>query len=696
MNPPKSLKGLQCLILGNVLLKIYYEKGFFKMKITKRLMVFLLSFAMLMTPMHVFAENTAPKGTTLPFAHVPIRNSAEISGAEVGYENGSIIIKYKNDIYKYKANSSEGEKNNEAITLNAPVMIENGIAYADYEDLKYLFVSEGDLYPNAKKEIITTTYYLMKAYDVPSFNYAFTDTENNYVWQRSFGYSDVENKIPANTSNVYGLASISKVFTAISIMQLAEEGKISLDDKVIKYLPELKIDPHPVYGGDYEDITIRMLLAHVSGIPSDNFSDIYTKDSYNQDYMNKFIETINTQYMDNKPLFRWYYANNGYTALGIVVAKVSGYENYFEGFNDYVQKNIFDKMSMKDSTFIVNENTMQKLAAPYISASTGKQEYNLFMNPIPAGGLYSNSGDIVKLMNMFLNNGTYEGNEIISPISLSLMTNPSGYDMQFNPEINMGLGLYSSTVDGIRMVGHGGDVANYHSDMQMSLENKIGVFGTGSSHTSMGVSGSITALSMQWLVNEKLGKEAQEETGSEPNIIELSREELAKYEGHYTVLGKVYVTDENELMFSALGITVKPTEKGYFYSDILGYFSFGNIKGMDVVYLGTTVLAEKIEPMEADESILKWVGTYTEENLKQNSEPIVAKISVYLTEDNYSAFSFTSNVGSESKDMLIDKISDDMYYILGTSRNYGKVLRFYEENGKKHLDAFGIKMVCVD
>lgn len=164
----------------------------------------------------------------------------------------------------------------------------------------------------------------------------------NPIYKKSFGFADFKNKIPNSETSRFNIASVSKIFTAVSILQLKEKGKIDIDKPVKRYLTEFP----------YDDITIRHLLSHTSGLPDYYFYDktydkeplrIYTNKDILQD-LNKFKFPLSF-----KPGEKWDYANINYCLLAEVVEKVSG-----QKFKDYLQKNIFSIAKMFD-TYLLKE-----------------------------------------------------------------------------------------------------------------------------------------------------------------------------------------------------------------------------------------------------------------------------------------------------------------------------------------------------
>lgn len=157
------------------------------------------------------------------------------------------------------------------------------------------------------------------------------------IYNRSFGLANETTHEELNENSIFELASVSKQFTAMAIMILKENGKLSLDDDIVKFLPELSY---------YKNISIRNLLNHTGGLPDymellDKWFD-KTKIATNQD-----IISIFTKYQPKilfKPDTKWEYSNTGYALLASIIEKVSG-----STYDDYLNKNIFQPLGMNNT-----------------------------------------------------------------------------------------------------------------------------------------------------------------------------------------------------------------------------------------------------------------------------------------------------------------------------------------------------------
>ena len=157
--------------------------------------------------------------------------------------------------------------------------------------------------------------------------------DGRLVLARGYGFADVENNVPATAETVYRLGSITKQFTSMAIMQLAEAGKLSIDDELTKFLPDYPTQEHKV--------TIHHLLNHTSGIKSytslPNFFISSRQDRSHQE----MLAVIKEKPFDFAPGEQMQYNNSGYYLLGMVIEKASG-----QSYADYLAEHIFKPLGM--------------------------------------------------------------------------------------------------------------------------------------------------------------------------------------------------------------------------------------------------------------------------------------------------------------------------------------------------------------
>lgn len=210
------------------------------------------------------------------------------------------------------------------------------------------------------------------------------------IYNKAFGLANKEKTLPNNLETKFNLASVGKVFTQVAIGQLLKQNKISLDDKLGKFLPD-----YPNKDAK-EKVTLRHLLTMTSGIPDvfgEKFMN-YPKGKLRS--INDYFPLFADQSLAFEPGTRNQYSNGGYILLGAIIEKISGQSYY-----DYVQKNIFNPLGMTDTNFFETDQKVANLAEGYtdMGAEKGKRRNNLDTRPAKgssAGGGYSTAKDLLK------------------------------------------------------------------------------------------------------------------------------------------------------------------------------------------------------------------------------------------------------------------------------------------------------------
>ena len=170
--------------------------------------------------------------------------------------------------------------------------------------------------------------------------------------KKSFGYANYENKILLKKDSIFDIASISKTFTAIGIMKLEEKGRLSIDDKITKYLPELS----------YKNVTIRHMLSHTSGIIEHQkpiIRKVIEGKGFDNEQLLKAFVKANPK-LDFEPSSKWSYSNTNYAFLALVIERVSG-----KSYPKFIKKHIFRKAKMK-SSFVLRKGVPKNLQSRVI------------------------------------------------------------------------------------------------------------------------------------------------------------------------------------------------------------------------------------------------------------------------------------------------------------------------------------------
>ena len=307
--------------------------------------------------------------------------------------------------------------------------------------------------------------------------------DGKLIYAKGFGLADAKTIRPITPQTNFRIASISKTFTAIAVMQLWEQGKFKLDDPVNKYLKAYQVlHPDP----NAPQVTIRHLLTHTSGIGEmPTTQDLIKSMLFEKHEENKYKDHVPplAEYYngvlapDVYPDKKWAYANNAFATLGQLIEDLSGIP-----FRDYMVKNIFDPLGMPHSDFTLSDRVKEQLAQGY-TLKKGKPEIVDYVE-FPghaAGTAISSVEEMAHYMAALMNGGTNEYGSVIKPETLKKMMTPF---YQEHPNLGaMGLGLFLENLDGHTAIWHGGSLSGFNSALWVAPQDKLGVFMSANSNT---------------------------------------------------------------------------------------------------------------------------------------------------------------------------------------------------------------------
>ena len=178
------------------------------------------------------------------------------------------------------------------------------------------------------------------------------------LFSKGYGSANLEWAIPNTPATKFRLGSITKQFTAASILLLEERGKLKVDDPVKKYLPDAP--------GAWDKITIFHVLTHTAGIPNfTSFPDYRTTEAV-ATTPEKLVARFRDKPLDFEPGEKWNYSNSGYVLLGYLIEKISG-----QSYEKFLQENIFTPLGMKDSGYDSNFAVIARRATGYVGRWLG-------------------------------------------------------------------------------------------------------------------------------------------------------------------------------------------------------------------------------------------------------------------------------------------------------------------------------------
>ncbi len=294
------------------------------------------------------------------------------------------------------------------------------------------------------------------------------------IWSKSYGYADMEKKIPADADTVYRIGSITKMFTALMLEQLAEDGKVSLSDPVEKYFPEIEL----VQGRfpDAPPITLVQLATHTSGLgrEPDN-KETYVTGAV-ADWEKTLIAALPHLHYEYEPGTRFSYSNIGYAVLGAALSRAAG-----ESYVEYVPKHIFEPLGMTHSAFERNDQMLPHLSKGYqltdqgdkVDSVTPQREHETGRGyKVPNGAIYTTLGDLARFASFMMGQGP---ESVLKSTSLDRFQKQSAVQADMGLTSGYGIGFEVHRLDKSVAFGHGGSVAGYTSILLMNRAKGIGV-----------------------------------------------------------------------------------------------------------------------------------------------------------------------------------------------------------------------------
>jgi CubicO group peptidase (beta-lactamase class C family) len=291
--------------------------------------------------------------------------------------------------------------------------------------------------------------------------------DQNLIWAKGFGFSDMEKKIPMTPETLCRIASITKTFTATAIMQLRDQGKLRLDDPITKYLSWFKIKNR--FTGS-NPITIENLLTHTSGLPGEAAFPYWTDHQFPT--REQLVEALPNQEMIQEPWSKYRYSNLGLALAGEIVGAVSG-----EPYEHYISKHILQPLAMTSTSVVLPAALKSRLAVSYDrrlpDAPRNKIEFPECNGLIPAANITSCVNDLAKYIAMHLRYTDVTSTALVKGSTLREMQRIHWLNTDWSSGWGLGFGVRKR---GERtMVGHGGWVAGYKSHITFCPVEKIGV-----------------------------------------------------------------------------------------------------------------------------------------------------------------------------------------------------------------------------
>ena len=479
---------------------------------------------------------------------------------------------------------------------------------------------------------------------------------------------------------IYCLASVSKVYTTAAIMQFADEGKLSLDDSITKYLPDLKMEDER-----YKDITVRMLLNHTLGMNNGGGGNDYLfgdTDSYLHD---NALSWASSQRFKADPGEYASYSNMGFMLAELVIESVSGMS-----YTDYIRQNIAAKVGADHTGtgWSIRGTDMEAMQVPLYSIGRNRTAYPYEM-ALGTGGIYSTARDVANFGAAF-----FTGNDVLLSENAKneMRTRWTDDEDQENYGLGWDFVSYPKYEDaGVNVVGKGGDEPYMHSFLLVAPDEQIS--------TAVLTSGDVTsnfpmlaAEALMDVVLEEQGIEVTDTAASEPQMLDAVPAEQKQHEGMYVInaelgMGIYLISFDDTMMYrqqlgydrsepdryrpTADGTFVKVTESGKMTAD-REIVRFDEINGRTYIKTDETTVYPGLGST--------WNSLYAGEKIDENPVPDAVQASwdkaantkFVLFNEKWSAQDYESPFGrvmtdesfpgyviSETRGSIVERIVDE-------------------------------------
>lgn len=557
---------------------------------------------------------------------------------------------------------------------------------------------KGDNYQYAREYLEWMIDEKMVENKIVGLSIAIVDNQK-VVWSRGFGYADKNNGVKAGSQTIYRAGSITKLFTATAVMQLAEQGLIDIDQPLQRYLPEFSIKRH---FPEENPVTARLIMTHHSGLPSNLMNSMWGDD---QADFRTVATQLNDDYLAFKPGEILSYSNVGFSLLGHLVEKVSGLS-----YAEYVEKNILKPVGM-------NQAYMGDLKKREIDSKgylTLQQTDTPHLRDSPAGSLNANVIDLARFAQMTFASGVGHEGKVIQQETLKQMQSYQDGHSEFDLAPAFGLSWALSDRLGEEagmMAAHDGGTPMFSSQLLTLPRHKLAVIVLGNSNTAAQAVPEIAHKALELVLQSKTGIKVAEPVIAEIEkpLLEIDWERLA---GSWSSMAGVVDIEKDgkdlELEFSGINLDIRRKEDGRYYLgyDILGFISVDNdflkkigaeyheIKGHQVLvaYLDNKPLmlvAEKIKKVALSDQWKNHLGNY--ESI--NSSGGLSIDSLELKYENglmLAMMEIKSTPGSsDKKTVALKPVSNHQAVVHGLGRSMGDTLQFVSQGGEELLSYSG-------
>lgn len=504
-------------------------------------------------------------------------------------------------------------------------------------------------------------------------------SRDTVILQDSFSATDTG----TDGDSPFLIGSVTKVFTAVAVMQLHEEGNVDIDKPVTDYVPDLQLRQR---FPESSPITLRAILTHHAGIPSDNYLHKFSKTPND---FNDLLDYLNTQYTCYPVGEIWAYSNLGYALLGVVIERVSGMK-----YEEYIARNIFEPLEMNSSGFYSDYNRQKHLSAASDGRGNAKTELPLYDKP--AGSIYSTMNDMIRFGRSFI-----DGREVL----LKNETLEQMYELQNRDNLldldhrsAICLNYKNKAPELGRLLEHGG--ATMFHRAQLTIAPDAGL-------ACVLLSDSPNGKDNAWRLDEQLMVEYCKTTGITPDrslnhekmmrFTPISSKNLESFAGSYAMPGLVCRIEwKNNLLSPAINGqkfylakhdsgSFIPAKRfmGMMFRSKRMYFLLEEINGekhfiQAMPWGGLNIIGTRTDPKPISDVWKSRVGEYAVANAAGEDAATIEKLSISV-EDGFMVLRYGFNpeiTFGQDASVALDLANDYEAFVLGYGRGGGESVTF--------------------
>lgn len=518
------------------------------------------------------------------------------------------------------------------------------------------------------------------------------------VWSDGFGYADLPSEQPATRTTRFRAGSVSKLFNAVKVMQLVEQKQLSLEQDINVYLPEFSINRRT---DSDAPITLKNLLTHQSGLPSDLAGEMWTQGQ--PEPTDSVFPYLAATYLTNPPGSVFSYSNLGFDVVGEIIARTQEV--------DYPQamQSLLDDLGMHDSAFSARAD-VPTTASGY---SRNKARPELSLRDVPAGGLSTNAEDLAQVLKLFTNQGMVDGQQQLSNPSIATLLDDYTSESAVNIGTWAGLGIFHYQAKfhpSLELYSHNGATHSHRALIVFSPRHRYGVALLSNSANSANSLHRLAGKSIELLHKATYGTKAPTLSYQWPYPSEQDETAPAKLTGYYATPAGLaqFSMKDGALKGRFAGKTFNTeqhVEQGPHYLDykLLGLISvdlghLGNIgfstrrAGDKTLLIGTDpfgharVTGVRIEASPIPEAWRKRLGDYS----LASDFPVVEIDRGGLSIKDGFLVARAKLKDGPTLEYVLQPVSDDQAIIAGQGRSLGETVFFRQKGNEEWFEYSGL------